>query len=227
MASHISLPDLGAALAGLSALSTAAFGLLDATKWLGGGVSNLGTRTLRRALDPFEAPLAAALGADQWWPVVRASWLNGVAKDTQKAKAMALIKLGLSPQTAPMIAAASHVKADALTEAARKLENGESLTDADLNVVGRMNAAVEALMDAAFERADQQYRNGCRFWAGVVALGLSVGVWALWKWQGQGAPAWWQALLVGVLAVPVAPLAKDLTSGLSAAIGALKAARSL
>lgn len=224
MASHISLPDLGAALAGLSALSTASFGLLDATKWFGGGVSNLGAPALRRALTAFEDPLAAALGPDEWWPVVRASWLNGVAKDEQKAKAIALIKLGLSPRTAPMIAAASHVDPEALTAVARKLQDGEGLTDADLNVVGRMNATVEALMDAAFERSDQQYRNGCRFWAGVAAVGLAIAAW--WLWPSDKGPTFWQALIVGLLAVPVAPLAKDLTSGLSAAVGALKAARS-
>jgi hypothetical protein len=220
----ITLQDFGAVLAALSALSAASFGLLDATKAVNGGVSNFGVRALRRALDPFDAALSAALGAGQWWPVVRANWIAGVAKADQKMKAQALIKLGLSPATAPAVARASHVDPDALTAAARNLEAGSSLTEADLNVLGRMNATIDVLMDAAFERADQQYRNGCRCLAGLVAIGLALGARFLWQ-EGDPRPSILVAVAVGVVAVPMAPVAKDLTSALSAAMQALKVTR--
>jgi len=73
----ISLADLGAALAGLGALSTAAFGLLDSTKAFWGGASNIGCGHIRGALTPFAPALDNALGADGWWPVVRAHWVSG------------------------------------------------------------------------------------------------------------------------------------------------------
>lgn len=219
----ITLQDFGAVLAALSALSAASFGLLDASKAFDGGVSNFGVRALKRALDPFDAALSAALGPGQWWPVVRASWIAGVGKADQKMKAQALIKLGLNVETAPAVARASHVDPAALTAAAQKLETGKSLTEADLNVLGRMNATIDVLMDAAFERADQQYRNGCRFWAGVTALVLALAARLLW--EGPNQPSIWVAVAVGLIAVPMAPVAKDLTSALSAAMQALKVTR--
>jgi len=224
----ITLPDLGAALAGLSALSAAAFGLLDSTKAFDGGASNIGKGQIRGAMTPFAPALDNALGAGAWWPVLEANWIAGVAKADQKAKAQALIKLGLSSTNAEQVAAAAHVDPRALTAAVEKLETGAALSDADLNVLGRMNAAVEALLDAAYERADQQYRNTCRVLAGAIALGLAIAAWALWTpTTGTPAPSIFAAIAVGVLAVPFAPVAKDLTSALSAALNALKAAKRL
>lgn len=231
-ANIISLPDLGAALAGLSALSTASFGLLDLSKGVPFGVSNLGAGKIRAALLPFREALANALGADGWWPVVRANWIAGVAKADQKAKAQALIKLGLSSSNAGSIAAAAHVDPAALEHAVKALETGAgtsatgpALSDADLNVLGRMNATIDALMDAAFEAADEEYRNVCRLLAGVISIVLAIVAWRLWPTATDNPqPSFWTAVGVGVLAVPFAPVAKDLTSALSTAMQALKAA---
>jgi len=224
----ITVADIGAALAGLSALSAASFGLLDSTKAFGGGASNIGKGAIRRAMKPFAPALDNALGAGGWWPVLEANWIAGVAKADQKAKAQALIKLGLNSANAPEIALAAHVDPKALTEATAKLEKGAALSDADLNVLGRMNAAIDALLDAAFERADQKYRNTCRVLAGAIALGLSLLAWSVWEsTTGTAQPSVWAALAVGILAVPFAPVAKDLTSALSAAMRALKAAKQL
>jgi hypothetical protein len=224
----IGLEQFGAALAALSALSTAAFGLLDATKALGGGVSNIGLKHIRGALTPFTPALDAAVGGGNWWEIVRSNWLNGVAKAEQKAIVRALLKLGLSPATAGSLAIGARVTEDALKAAAAKLETGKELSEADLNVLGRMTAALDAVLDAAFERAEQQYRNAARAWAGVMALVLALGGWGVWAIHSPtDAPSLWVAIAVGLLAVPVAPVAKDLTSGLSAAMRALKAARAL
>ncbi len=219
----ISLPDLGAALAGLSALSTAAFGLLDSTKAFGGGVSNIGFGPIETALARYDAPLRTSAGA-HWRQIVRSHWVAGVPKAEQKAKAQALIKLGLTAANAPAIAVAALVDPKALTAAAVKLDKGQKLSDVDLNILGRMNAAIDIQLDAAFERADQQYRNTCRLLAGGVAMALSIAAWALWPADAGKPPTLLMAVLVGLLAIPVAPVAKDLTAGLSSAMKALKAA---
>ena len=160
--------------------------------------------------------------------MLEANWIAGVAKGEQKAKAQSLIKLGLSSANASDIALASHVDATALKAAVTKLETGAKLGERDLNVLGRMNVTIEALLDAAFESADQQYRNTCRLLAGLICLALSVIAWWLWtNTTGTPRPSLWAALAVGLLAVPFAPVAKDLTSALSAAMNALKAARRL
>lgn len=221
------LSNVGAVLAALSGLATASFGLLDASKAVNGGVSLIGLGHLRTALNPFGAVLTAAVGPS-WFDIVRANWINGVPKPDQKTKVGALLKLGLSPETAPVIAAAAHVNANALSDAAAKLDRGENLSESDLNVLGRMTASVEAQLDAAFERAEQQYKNVSRLLAGLVALGLALVAQGLWIKAGGGsntAASWGMAVAVGLLAVPVAPVAKDLTSALSAAMRALKAAK--
>jgi len=221
----ITLQDFGAAMAALSALSTAAFGLLDTTKAFWGGISNVGLGHIKTALKPFEPALNAAVGADNRWNVIRANWLNGVGKAEQKAVVRALIKLGLSEATAPSLASAAHVDPAALTTAARKLTDGKPMTEADMNVLGRMNAVIDALLDAAFEAAEQQYRNFSRLGAGVIAVALSLGALQFWP-AGSKPPTVFAALAVGLLAVPLAPIAKDLTSALSTAMQALKAAKS-
>ena len=223
----VTLPDLGAALAALSALSTASFGLLDATKaW--GGVSNIGRDHIRDALTPYKPALDEALGVDAWWPMVLAQWVSGVPKAEQKAKAQAMIKLGLSPKSAPAVAAATQVDAKALVAATTKLRAGAKLNDADLNVLGRMNAVIDVQLDCAYEAADQEYRNLCRVLAGALALGLTLAGWVLWHLSSPTEPpSIWVAVAVGLLAVPLAPVAKDLTGALSAAMRALKAANRL
>jgi hypothetical protein len=108
-------------------------------------------------------------------------------------------------------------------------------------------------LDAAFERADQAYRNRARLVAAAIAILLAQGaafiydaehadsariedrvgpLWELAKPLGRmifaiGPETHFIALLVGLLAVPVAPIAKDLTTSLSTAVNALKASRSV
>ncbi|MCR5875935.1 hypothetical protein LRS10_18340 [Phenylobacterium sp. J426] len=225
------LGDFGAALAALSALSTAAFGLLDSSKALWGGISNVGKGHLQKALTPFAPALTAAVGAD-WWGVVRANWINGMPKADQKARVSALIKLGLSKETAVALSVGGKVDGPALERVAAKLAEGRDLTSADLNILGRMNAALEARLDYAFEMAEQQYRNVARLAAGAIAVALSLAVWMWWPYffavgEAPAQPSLLLALGVGLLAVPLAPVAKDLTSALSAALHALKAAKAV
>lgn len=224
----LELGQFGALMAALTALSTAAFGLLDSTKAFGGGVSNLGRGHLRNALTPFAPALVQAVGPG-WWDVVLANWLNGMPKPDQKARVAALLKLGLTRETAPVLAQGGRVDEKALTALAGKLADGAQLTDADLNVLGRLNAAMEALLDHAFERAEQQYRNVSRFIAGLIAVALSLGAWTWWYelTSGVARPEFLTALAVGIVAVPLAPVAKDLTSALSAALRALKTTKTI
>ena len=226
----IELGDFGAALAALSALSTAAFGLLDSSKAFWGGVSNVGLPHIRKALDPFAATLGAGVGAERWWALVRANWLNGVAKAEQKAVVRSILKLGLTQATADELAQGCNVDAARLKTVAGKLAKGDELSDADLNLLGRVNAVLDAILDCAFERAEQQYRNVSRLLAGLLAVALAVVAQLIWAANAatMGAPpSLAVAVGVGLLAVPVAPVAKDVTSALSTAMRALKATRAV
>lgn len=216
-----------AAIAALGALGTASYGLVDATKAFGGGVSNFGLGYLLDALKPFTPALSNANAF--WRASIRANWINGVGKEDQKSAAKSLIRLGLSSANSETIAAAGAVDPKVLQEVLTSVENGTALTSADALVLGRLNAMIDAAMDAGFERADQLYRNASRVTAGLFSVGLSV-------WAGQllalhkavslsPHDILWPSVLAGLIAVPIAPIAKDLASSLQAAASAVQAVK--
>lgn len=219
----------------IGALGTAAFGLVDATKFFRGGMSNAGFAFVEKALRPFNAALSVAVGeTTEWRDVVKAHWLNGRAKDEQKAIAKSLIRLGLSPDNAASLAVAGRVDGVALGGAAKSLDTGATLSETQINVLGRFDAAIDALMDAAFERADQYYRNSSKALAACVSVILAiVGGGILYKSSPTGfdltaylaSPDFLTALLVGLVAVPVAPISKDMISALGTAVRALQAVK--
>lgn len=220
----LSITQLIMMITAIGALGGAAFSLVDATKAFWGGVSNVGMSGLCRALSPFAPALAAALGqssAATWQQVVRAHWINGRPRDEQKAIVKSLIRLGLSPETAGSLERAAHVREGALVTVAAKLEGGSELTDADVNVLGRLDASIEAQLDAAYDRADQSYRNVSRALAGLVAIGLAFAA----ETVLQRPDKWMESLLVGLIAVPLAPIAKDLASALQSAVAATRSVK--
>jgi hypothetical protein len=222
--------QIGAMIAAVGALGTAASALVDATK-IGyrGGVSNIGYSFIADALAPYDVALRL-VDAQNPYATIHANWINGVPKADQKATAKALIRLGLTPATAPVIAASSPgVDGATLQSAATNVANGESLTPQQIGVLGRLDATIDARLDAGFERAEQKYRNTSRVIAGVFAVILAV----VGGWIVVGGPLDVYlgsknlpiALLVGVIAVPLAPIAKDITSAIGTAVKAFKSVR--
>jgi hypothetical protein len=220
------LSDAGNIFAAISALATAAYGLVDATKVYRGGVSNIGFNFVRSAVTPYVAALQLVNATDPFG-TIRANWLNGVTKADQKATVKSLIRLGLTAATASSLAAAAPgVDQAALQAAVDKIDRGVALSEQDITVLGRFDAILDAQMDAGFERADQQYRNAAKVLAGAFAVSLAlIGVWII-----EGSSVTFSdfslAFIVGILAIPLAPIAKDISSALGTALTALKATKS-
>jgi len=226
MANSILNGDLGNILNFLSAaagLGAAAMGLVDSTKVFGGGPSNFGFRYIENEIGQFLLANGAYSKAEML-VTLRANWLNGVPKADQKAKAKALIHLGLAPGSANQLAAASGVDPAKLASLATKVAGGVPPTQDELNVLGQFDVIVSAVLDAAYERGDQKYRNACKFLAMAVATVMAV----IAGWLIYGKPAegiWsyflsWQfcvSAIIGLSATPLAPVAKDLASSLQAA----------
>jgi hypothetical protein len=211
---------VGETIAAVAALGTAAFGLVDAAKAFWGGPSLSGFGYIRSALTPF-APALETVGSAMFFDTLKANWINGVALDDQKAKAKALIHLGINGQNAERLAAAAGVDTGGLETVAKKIDQGVDLDQQDIILIGRFDAIVSAKLDQAFERADQTYRTSTKLLAGLVAIGL-----ALFGNISLGYPIpWYEATLVGLVSTPLAPMAKDLASSLATAanaIGSLK-----
>jgi hypothetical protein len=225
-----SIPDVGDSIAAIAALGTAAYGLVDASKAMWGGASNAGFGRIKDSLARFNPALNTLGNAP--WQTLRANWLNGVAKADQKAAAKALIHLALSPGNAAALAEAVNMDANALKTAASKINQGDELNKTDMDILGRFDALVSAILDAGYERADQQYRNTAKLLSALVAVVLAAiagGVIQSANGVGLGgylgSKEFLVAIIIGAVSTPLAPIAKDLSTSLAAAakaVGALK-----
>ncbi|MBO9548074.1 hypothetical protein [Pseudomonas sp.] len=212
-------------------LGTAAFALVDSSKTLFGGTSNYGYFAIRTTARQFfpstpkeNRPAHSApetLGFESLRSSLRANWLNGTPLEQQKAIAKAQIKLRLSEHTAKAYAQVTKVNADLLTAIAKKIASGDALDPKESNEWSRFDLTLTSILDECYARADQHYRNFSKATAVVLSVGLALLGQSIYPTSFDGYEA---ALLVGLAATPVAPIAKDLTSALSTAV---KTAQSL
>jgi hypothetical protein len=216
-------------IAAAGGLGAAAMGLVDALKAFGGGPSNFGFRFIRAAVRRFVPPTADGPTAFGWADIERTlkgNWINGAPKGEQKAKAKALIHLRLTMGDAPVLAELVGVDPEVLESVAIKAATGINVDPVEI-----------AVLDEAYERADQRYRNASKLLAvGVAALLAVAAGWIIYyrdpgvagnPWGYFGTSTFVLALLVGLSAAPMAPVAKDLASSLQAAASAVAAARRL
>lgn len=216
--------NISDAITATAAIGPAAFAMVDAAKAFWGGPSNFGFGFIKECLQPFQAALAIGQAPQgqknvAFLEILRANWLNGVPLAEQKAKTKSLIHLGLTPAAAPGLAAATGLNPTALTALAQKIADGVELTPTDVSLFGRFDTVVAAQIDTGFERADQRYRNAAKAIAAVVAAVMGVAGAA----QLGASPL--DGLLVGLAATPLAPVAKDLSSTLAAAVTAVSSVK--
>ncbi len=229
-------PDISSMVAAIGALGTASFSLVDATK-VGpdGGISNAGFGLIERAvgqLFPSASRTSSPASSDErrLLDKLHGNWINGVALADQKSTAKTLIKSRLSPDTARTFAAgATTVDAKTLADAAALIAKGAPLAPEHNEVLTRFDAYLTAVLDEGYERADQRYRNWSRVLAMIFAIVLAVvGGLAVYA-DGSIADYLrngkiWVAVICGVIATPLAPVSKDLTSALSACVKIAQAA---
>jgi hypothetical protein len=217
------LPDVITAIGGLG---VAAFGLVDASKAFFGGVNHLGFKDIRDRINSLVPDQSQnAMKRSDVLESLRRNWFNGTPLDSQKAIAKSLIKLNFNPETAPKMAAVTTLDAATLRDVATNVASGTALTTGQNDVYARFDLILTALLDATYQRAEQKYVSGTRAWAMVAAVLLAVAgacilsdvaPWTLERSQ------FWEAFVVGLLATPLAPIAKDLSSALAAAVNTLQ-----
>jgi hypothetical protein len=155
---------------------------------------------------------------------LEANWVNGVDLASQKAIAKSLIKLHLSTANATAVAVKTSVDAAMLSSVAGNLTSGTPLSQAEGDAYSRFDLIVTALLDEAYQLSDQVYRNWTRTLAALIAVALAVTA----GWSLAGTEQFWTssdcilALLVGLLATPLAPIAKDLSSALATAVNTMQ-----
>jgi hypothetical protein len=133
----------------------------------------------------------------------------------QKSIAKALIKLNLNAASASGMAAATGVDPKVLSDIAAKLPTGEALTKPETDAYGRFDLLLSAVLDQGYQRGEQRYRNSAKLLAVPVAILLALlGAWAISNHLTDSDI--WRAVAGGLLATPLAPMAKDLASAIQA-----------
>jgi hypothetical protein len=218
-----SATELTGMIAAIGALGTAAFGLVDALKALpGGGISRAGFKFIRRTILAL-APKVPALEGTELSPdsinfTLLSQWINGTATASQVSIAKSLIKLRLTPDTSGALAAATGVDAAILGQVAENIRIGKPLNPAQSDVYGRFDLLLTTLLDQAYQRADQRYRNTAKLAAVPVAVILAV----VANHFLASPIRWPEAVLIGLIATPVAPVTKDLASAVTTASQAIQ-----
>lgn len=232
----ITLPQ---ATLAVGALGVAATGLVDSTKAFWGGMSRVGFGFIEKMISTLvpegNANTGAGLSPQDIVDTLRANWMNGMDSGGQKAIAKSFVKLHLNPDSAEALAKATNVNAALLKQVAVKMPissgvsvtplppgstgpavrpvSNAALTPLETDAFGRFDLALSAMIDHAYERADQWYRNWCKVLAAVFAVALAyLGNYALPVHQ-----PWWQPLIVGLVATPLAPVAKDIANAIQTA----------
>ncbi len=222
-ATAIPLSQITAAIAAVGALGTAAFGLVDALKVLpGGGISHAGFKFIRgtvKSLVPAAlGPTNAGLSTNAVLDTLKSQWINGTATADQVNIAKSLIKLRLTSATAPALAAATGVDAATLGEVAECMRTGTALKQTQSDVYGRFDLLLTTLLDQAYQRASQRYRNAAKAAAVLIAVVLALVAAPYAPVQINHV----QAVLIGLIATPIAPVAKDVASAIQTAAQALQ-----
>ncbi|MGA2887113.1 MAG: hypothetical protein ABSE51_03620 [Terracidiphilus sp.] len=210
----------------IGGLGTGAFGLVDAAKSTFGGINRVGMDHIRKVVSDLTPEGAGAGKPTNALPqadillTLEANWVNGVDLVTQKAVAKSLVKLHLNAGNAAAVAARASFDPLLLSKIAANVATGVPLSQTECDAYARFDEIVTALLDEAYQLSDQVYRNFTRTLAAGVAVVLSVaGSWSL-----VGTDHFWNssdpvlAILVGLLATPLAPIAKDLSSALATAV---------
>jgi HAMP domain-containing protein len=216
------LPQL---ITAIGALGTAAFGLVEASKVML-PVNDIGFDRIANtvvALTPGGA--ANALSQGHIIDTLRSNWINGTDLSSQKAIAKSLIKLNLSPTNAAALASETGVDAAVLTAVATCIATGEALTPAQNDVYGRFDLIVTALLDDTYQHSDDDYRNWTRAIAAFVAVLLAVAGGFVVFTNISPLHIIARSVLVGLLATPLAPIAKDLSTALATAVNAMQAVK--
>lgn len=189
----------GAGLLGLSAS-----GVVDALgKGLLGrrGLPMRGFRAVDRVIGRGAPVLRAALG-DDYRETLAAQYRDGRGHGRAPATVRAALAAGLDRLAGE----------GALDDAARALGLPPAADAAKTRA--EAERALGAAFDAAFSLAESEYRSAAKLAAGAVALALSLGVWITLPAETRAEIPLYQALLAGLVAVPLAPMAKDIAKAI-------------
>jgi len=244
--------QFGAAIAAVGSLGVAAFGIVDSIgkafaftisrpekrfffHW---GLPYVGLGVVKRSIRPFHAALLCAYG-DEYAEIIaqqyRSDRIDGSAPDTiRQGVRLGLPFMGIHAAE-KLIACVWHmdpVHSLALATALQASTTPPQIppdpcppapcppgsVDPTLALAGRFSAALDARINAAFELAEERHETVAKTLSGAVAVAMSVGFNIALAYPFR----WAVALAIGLVAVPLAPVAKDLSTSMQNALTSFK-----
>lgn len=107
-----------------------------------------------------------------------------------------------------------------------KLSSGEVMTQPEMDTYGRFDVLLTTFIDRAFQRADQRYRTTAKSAACLAAVFLAEAAAYFLRMLVTDSHIVWHnvgvAAMVGIIATPLAPVAKDLATALNTAAKAVQ-----
>lgn len=111
---------------------------------------------------------------------------------------------------------------------ATKIVSGAPLQPGESDVYARFDFILTALLDEVYQRSDQAFTNGTRVVASFFAVALAL-VAGLALHTGNDSYLWSHdmgvAFIAGLLATPLAPIAKDVSSAIATAVNTMQVIR--
>ncbi len=198
------------------AVGTASMGIVEgfkSTKW-----PPIGFSKLTKSISWADAALNKAYGPEHMKLLESLYRINRTSGDLPRILRQG-VRIGLDKKNAEaMESILLGADRKQLPEVAEKAADGEKLEPNEQNILGRFEVAADARIDAALSLAERAYSNGVRYRAFLVAQGLAFGaVFAI----GPDSKKIITALIIGLVAVPLAPIAKDVAKGFQSAVKAI------
>lgn len=232
---EITLAQLTAFLLAVGAVGTAAMAASESFK--SGLLPPMGFKHLKKSISWADKALKVAY-EEEYLDLLESLYRQNRSKGDLPRILRQGVRIGMNTKTARELASiVGDCTPEDLEEVARKVAAGELLGKEEKenaepkmdkatarNILGRFEMAADARIDAALSLAERHYINGIRFGAFVWAIVLSMAsALIIGNHEGDVFKYLVHGIIVGFIAVPIAPIAKDLTKGLQSATRAVKA----
>jgi hypothetical protein len=216
---------LGTMVLAAGALGTAAMGIVDGLKWWE-RVDIPGYEQAKAYITAFLPAVEAAYGPNTD-NLLKAQYRDGrgageLPKTLRQGLRIGLVSLP-DQRVAAMAQALGVVEGKQLVEVAKALHETGDLNEAQRKVLAQFELAAHARIDAAMAIGERIYVAWQKSVAAAIAVVVALIV-GLILWAEHQDTGWvlLKAILVGLAAVPLAPIAKDISSALAEAAKALR-----
>jgi len=212
----ITISTLSGVIAAAGALGTASFGIVEGLKWTALGTAGFGCIGEYLGQD-LVGCLRVAYGPD-FERLLRAQYRQDSQAQSVIAKSLRQgVRIGLTAANAENVARfLGAVAPGSLKQAAAAVEAARALSDAERAAIGRFELAADARIASALSRAKDAYLGWVRGAASLCAIVLGV---ATALMLGSELV---DGVIVGIVAVPLAPIANDVVAALQAATKAMR-----